>query len=234
MAYRLKSRVKPIPHGLKYFQSEIGWDSVKVLGRSPSWERLVTALIDARANNPAQRDKHKWSLDPATVADEVDAYNTKLCLDHGWLNYITGEGGAGPPPKPLPPSLRRSAGNAVAGSEVLVEWIASGAQAVPPGQSSARAAACAACPLNRSGDLLSWFTKPVSEAIRAAISLKNEWKLITPFDEQLGVCSACGCPMKLKVHVPTANIALGMSPAELSELHSSCWIPQELKSVNNC
>jgi hypothetical protein len=110
---------------------------------------------------------------------------------------------------------------------VLVEWLASGAEAVPQEKANARAAVCAKCPMNEKGDLLRFFTKPVSEAIRHALSLRSEWKLETPDDFRLGVCTACDCPMRLKVHIPIERIREKLKPEIKSRLHPDCWIPKE-------
>jgi hypothetical protein len=228
MAYRLKSRVHQIPGGFRFVQPEIRWDSAQVVGNFPSWEQLINAVIEARVANPVQRDKHKWATDVESVASEVDRYNTANLLSLGHTKYIVGDDGARPSPILSPPSsLRRSVGNAVAGSEVLVEWLASDAEAVPLNQSEQRAGICAACPENQSGDLLSFFTQPVSEAIRAALNLRSSWKLSTIVDSQLGVCQACGCPLKLKVHVPIDFIRKRLDQETMARLHSACWIPKE-------
>lgn len=230
MAYRLKSRVHQCVGGFQFVQPEIRWESLKVLGRSPSWERLVNALIEARRANPHHLAKHHWSLDPAVVADEVDAYNAQRMVELGHTKYLMGERGERAP-KSLPLNrLTSRAGNVAAGSEVLVEWLASGAEAVPANRSGQRAETCISCPANQTGDLMSFFTRPVSEAIRMALNLKRDWQLKTEVDDQLGVCEICDCPLKLKVHLPIEKIKDRIPDSVRSRLPANCWIVRELST----
>lgn len=230
MAYRLKSRVHQCVGGFQFIQPEIKWESLKVLGRSPSWERLVNALIDARRANPHHLEKYHWSLDPVTVANEVDAYNAQRMVDGGHTKYLMGEGGKNLP-KSIPPNrLISRAGNVAAGGEVLVEWISSGAEAVEPAQSEHRAQVCVCCQSNQSGDFMSFFTRPVSEAIRLALNLKRDWNLKTAVDDQLGVCEICDCPLKLKVHMPIERIQTRIPDSVRSSLPGHCWIQKELST----
>ena len=229
--YRLRSRVRPIPNGLRFAQPELKWDSVKALGKFPSWEQMVQAIIAVRAANPAQLEKHGWSLDPATVADELDQYNTRICLStRGWEGFVTGPGGTSPPKLSPPGSLVSNVRDAVGASKVLVEWVESGAQAVPNYKANARAKVCHSCPLNGQGGLLKYFTAMVSEAIRAAVSKRAEWNLETQYDDHLGVCQACSCPLKLLVHLPLEVKLKSMTEQTKAKLHPSCWVLAEEKS----
>ena len=152
----------------------------------------------------------------------------------GWAGMITWPSGGDliPPPFTPPraqPSFFQRARNVVVGAETLVDWITSGAEAVPPPQANARAAICAACPLNEAGDLLKFFTLPVAAAIRRAYNLRRDWKLETAFDERLGVCGACDCVTKLLVHIPLATKLAHISAPAKAKLNSSCWITAEEK-----
>lgn len=230
--YRLRSRVRPIPNGLRFAQPELKWDSVKVLGKFPSWEQLVQAIIAVRAANPAQTEKHGWSVDPATVADELDQYNTRICLStRGWESFVKGPGGSAPPKMPPPGSVLSNLAKAAAGGKVLVEWLESGAQAVTRGHSECRAIVCMHCPLNQKGDLLSFFTRSVSEAIRATLNLKHQWNLFTSVDESLGVCQACKCPLPLKIHLPIEMISPKIDAETRAALDPRCWITKEEQSL---
>ena len=242
MAYRLKSRVRGIPHGLKFNQPEIGWESVKVVGRAPSWEQLVTALIAARAANPAQAQKHGWSLDPAEVADEVDAYNSRLCLEHGWQHFLVdGAMPSRPVPKVSAPSpsekkeLAAVAGRVEkiwTGIKTLNEWIDSGEPAVESGLSAQRAAVCAKCPKNGPGDFTSWFTRPAAAAIKRQMERLEQRQLSTPDDARLNVCEVCLCPLRLKVHTPMKYVLPHLSAAVQADLRAvpGCWIMAEMAS----
>lgn len=116
----------------------------------------------------------------------------------------------------------------MAGADTLVDWIASGAEAVPGEKSAERALVCSSCPKNGQGDLLSYFTRPAAEAIRRTVQRKLEMQLTTPSDDTLGICTVCDCPLKLKVHLPIENIGKKLAAVTRSELPEWCWIRKEL------
>lgn len=219
---KLKDRNRFIPNGFRFFQPETQWEAP----RHVSFEAVVNALIVHRQGNPWLTTKHGWPTNFESVANEVDAYNAKLCVQMGWTDYIM-EGSAGLTATPFPHPLPRQLKNVAAGASVLVDWLESGAQAVPPRLATSRGAICAACPKNGKGDWTRWFTVPASEAIRRTVEKRTEWNLSTPFDDQLGVCEACLCPLKLKIHLPITQIKQKLDPEVIPLLHESCWITKE-------
>lgn len=224
---KLKNRQMSIPNGFSYIQPEIpNWRPPN----QPSFDVLVRAVIALRMANPWLVEKHGWATDYDSVADEVEQYNVKICVQHRWSPYITDEDGGAPPPFQSPlHSLTARATNVVAGSEVLIDWLSSGAEAVPSEQSAQRAAICKDCPQNKSGDLTSFFTLPVAGAIRAVLNLRSRWNLRTPHDAELGVCAACNCPIKLKCHLPIARITEKLNAETKAALDPRCWILAENK-----
>lgn len=113
------------------------------------------------------------------------------------------------------------------GGATLVDWLESGAQAVPADQATERARICSECPLSDKGDWTRHFTGPVTEAIRVHLERRKSMQLSTPHDEVLGICSACLCPLKLKVHMPLANILDRMPDDVAQSLAPGCWILSE-------
>lgn len=221
---RLKNRQSQIPNGLTYIQAGTGWRP----SAFSSFDTIVNGLVAHRQANPTLLAQG-WSVDHAAVEDEVDAFNAAICEKMGWGGYITG--GPSPPisaPRPNKTFLR-SVLNVAVGAETLVEWIESGDDAVAPDLSERRAETCVSCPQNKSGDLLSFFTRPASEAIRKELNRRRDWNLSTKSDERLNVCDACGCPLKLKVHVPIATIKEHMPKESLAALDGRCWILSESK-----
>lgn len=225
----LRSREKFIPGGFRFVQPETGW----TLPVNQSFQIGVQCIINHRLGNKWLTEKHGWSTDFETVANELDAYCCAICKAAGWDAYVQ-EGGPPPPiPKSFPSPQRRPSqvlhrlGNVAAGSETLVDWITSGAEAVPQSLADHRAEICAKCPMNGKGDFTRWFTVPVSNAILAAISSRSEMKLSTAQDGVLNVCEACSCPLKLKVHLPIERIAKTLDGEARTRLHRSCWIPTE-------
>lgn len=236
---KLKSRQKQIPNGYYFREPSINWDSRKVLGLHPSFDTLVRAVISARRANPHQAAEHKWSLDPAVVGDEVEAFQVRLCLSMGWVNYLTDLGGGAPPPfsQSTSPQDQRLLDVAVAkskklwsGIKTLNAWLDSGEPPVPTEQSENRASTCIACPLNGSGDFTSWFTIPAVAVIKRQIEKIQERKIIGTQDAKLGVCSACLCPLVLKTKTPMKFITPNLSDAVISELRKGkdCWVLAEI------
>ncbi len=218
---RLKSREKFIPGGFKFYQPETKWQSPPFA----SFNTIVGGLVAHRQANPFLTQKHGWPVDPVQVAEEVDAYNAMMCQRMGWTDYFI-EGG---PDSPLsqPPHrhhLLVQSQRLAAGAKTLVDWIKDGSEAVPAELANKRAEICAGCPKNGTADLTSWFTMPVSQAIKAAISLRKDWNLSTPFDDKLGVCDACACPLHLKIHMPLDRILARLTDEVKRDLDARCWI----------
>lgn len=222
---RLADRNRQIPNGFKFFEPATKWSP-------PDWasfDTIVRLLISHRSANPGLVQQLGWSLDYNTVANEVEAFNVKICEQHGWTGFLINQEGTGEPPKSSSPHLAPLRGVAV-GAETLVEWIRNGAEAVPPIQAAKRAGVCVTCPLNEKGDWTSFFTVPVSMAIRKLLDRKREWKLTTPFDEKLHVCAACLCPLPLMVHVPARTKWDKMTDEAKAALWSECWLPKEINA----
>lgn len=230
---RLKDRNRQIPNGFIFLQPETQWKPPAFA----SFQTIVDSLIAHRRGNPFLVQKHGWSTDPVAVADEVDAFNAKVCQIMGWGDYIdAGAGGAPSVPFPLPnrPNLFGKLNQVAAGGKTLVKWIASREEAVPSNLAEDRAKLCCnlkgdgkPCPLNGKGGWETWFTVPVANAIRAALEDRSRMNLTTPYDEKLGVCEGCSCPLRLKVHMGIAHIRADMDPESYNALVPQCWIRNE-------
>lgn len=221
---KLKSRQKQIPGGFKFRIPELRWTPAPYA----SFDQIVNGIIAARLGNPSLAKRHGWATDRASVEAELDHYNALFCDKMGWHDYI--EGGGGAPSAPFPqspkPGLMKRLAHVASGAAVVVEFIAKD-EAVPAEVANARAAVCAACPLNEKGDWLSTFTVPVSNAIRQRLNERKSMKLSTPLDDQLGVCGGCDCPIPLKIHFPIARIVSRLPAESKAALHPRCWILKE-------
>lgn len=236
---RLIDRNRQIPNGLRFYQPETQWNSQKAVGQFPSFSILTQALMRHRQGNPALVAKYNWATDEASVGNEVDAYNAMICMSMGWTKFIVQGGGFEPAPKSQPLSqidprqLNAAAGRVRkiwSGVRITNDWIDSGEPAVPSEVSAARAAICAECPINGKGDFTTWFTIPAAESIKRQIQKVSERNLSTPSDEKLNICTACLCPLKLKVHTPIHFIKPHTSEEVLADLRKNpkCWIVSEL------
>lgn len=229
MKYHLKDRQRPIPNGISVFDASVGY-------KAPNWasfSQQVQGLQQARIENPGLCARYGLKTDTASCEDFVDSYLARVCFDNSWVEYFStdrmGGAGSGEAPFPVPNGLGARARALVAGARVLIDWIGSGAEAVPGEQSVRRAGGCVACPLNSQEELSAWFTRPVSAAITAALEARKGMKLSTPLDDKLGVCEACQCPMKLKVHVRLEQFLPKMSKEIKGKLDPACWILAEEK-----
>lgn len=237
---RLADRKKLPPGGLRFYQPETNWFPTP----HASFDETVAQIMEHRQRNRHLAERYSWPLDQANVALELDSFNTKVCVEMGWKDWITS---GNPPelPKEIHPGVF-SAGEVAgylspvkklaAGAALLMDWEESGQPPVSAQLSEARAATCVLrpngqpCPKNSSESVSAWFTVPVANAIKSRMQRLHELKLTTPYDEKLNVCAACLCPLKLKVHTPLDLIRKRLKPEVLAELDSECWILKELKA----
>lgn len=227
---KLKSRQLQIPGGFKFVQPEVKtWRPRGYI----SFEALVQQVIALRRGNSALLAKG-LSIDHDTVANEVENFNVAICQRMGWTNYITGDTGVAPIPKPMAPQqtpgeVAAAAGKAKiiwSGVRTLNSWIDSGEPAVEQAEAERRAGICTECPMNGKGGLERFFTAPASEAIKRQFEKLESRKLATSHDAKLGVCEACYCPLKLKVWAPIRFIKDNLSDSVITELRKgkNCWI----------
>lgn len=235
---RLKSRERQIPNGFVFYVPETKFRTP----RFASFSSIVQSVINHRKANPVLAQKHNWSTDYETVANEVDSFNAAVCERMGWTDYIAAANAGPPAPKfkALSP-LDEKQISAVAkkikkvwqGVKSLNDWIDSQEPAVEPVLSEARAAVCVACPMNGEGGLESWFTKPASDAIRKQFGKLESRKLSTSLDDKLNVCTACLCPLKLLVQTPLKYKLAHMDNETRKSLHPACWVLSEEKALQN-
>lgn len=237
MSVRLKDRNKFIPGGFVFYQPQTKWRAP----RMASFTTIVQALIAHRKANPALRADKKIRVDEEGVAEEVDAFNARVCQANGWDDYIMGTGLVSLPPKFKAPSQQEKERLGVAAGRVrkiwsgvrtLNDWLDSNLPPVPQEQAEARAAVCAKCPHNNAGDFTSWFTSPASEVIRRQLERLTERQIKTSLDAQINICDICLCPLKLKVHTPFSFIKVNMVSALFDDLAKvpNCWVVAEAKA----
>lgn len=211
--------------GWKFRQVQTGWQNDMPLGRT--FDATVEAIIIHRKKNPAITAKHKLSTSFDEVAQELENFTKKRL---GIVDSL---------PKSVAPafSLARLAGAVVAGArnigigaQNLLAWSDSG-KVVPPEVADARALICTAggpgntrCPMNGTGDWKQMFTAPATELIKNQLAAKNSMKLATKYDDSLGVCEVCACPLPLKVWSPLEFALRKMSKETKEKLPEWCWM----------
>ena len=221
---RMRDRNKFPPGGWRFIQPQVPrWSITPWV----SFDTAVQQTIQMRQANPLISANNGLSLDPQVVANEIDEYNARICAEMRWNDFIwEGGGPAQPVPFPRLSQLKQSALRVAAGVEAIKEWRITG-ELVPQELAEKRSATCVACSLNTAGDLTSWFTVPAAEVIKKELEERNQLKIRTANDPVLGVCSACACPLKLKVHCPLPIINDKMRPEDRDKLDPKCWILKE-------
>ena len=216
----LLDRKRQIPNGLRFYLPATRWQSTPW----SSFDHICTDLLNHLKGNPTVAQKLGWPLDLSYIEQQVDEFNTRLCQQMGWKDFIVADGGATVSvPFTIPQKLR----NVAAGGELLVEWLESDQKPVPIKVAEKRASICSTCPSNGKGDWTRYFTVPMASKIKSEIERRNNMKLSTSHDSKLNVCEVCLCPLKLKVHSPLSLI-LSKIPGEVkSRLPGHCWILNE-------
>ncbi|HEX6827259.1 MAG TPA: hypothetical protein VF077_13150 [Nitrospiraceae bacterium] len=233
---RLKDRQRQIPNGFKWRQPETGF----VTPEWASFDTIVHMVQEHRRANPFLAKKHNWSTDPGSIGDEVDTYNALLCEKMGWQAFISNESEAAQafPKAGSRPGLLQKLRDAAegmrkleAGSELFLDWENSGQDPVVQSLAESRAAICATCPKNEPGNFTRWFTVPAAGLMQKRLERRKQLNLSTSYDDKLGICSACLCPLKLKAHTPL-NLILDHLPEETkADLDPRCWITSEASSA---
>ncbi len=218
---RLADRSRLPPGGLRFYDSVANWAPTAHL----SFDATVAEIVAHREKHRHLTELHGWSTDPKIVADELDSYNSKVCAEMGWTQYIT-EGG---PDTSIPFTLTRQkrAVQLATGAKPLLKWSING-EVVDEALAAKRAEVCAACPMNVKKQLIDYFTDAAASLIQKELEIRNGRKLSTPHDSDIGICDACGCPLHLKVHCPIEFIKNEVAPQKLSDFDPRCWITSEI------
>lgn len=232
---RLKSEEAQPPGGFQFLQPEAGQKKPY----TGSLRAVAKQVVDLRKANRFLVDKYSWSLDLLSVVEEVKDYNIKRCVAHHWDNFLIyvnapqfaeSQAYEEPQKKNEPGKLASVVGAAksiAAGVGALVDWLGSGAKPVDRPLAEIRAGICIGCPQNGSGGITDYFTVPAAKLIKEQLEVKNHLKIATAHDEKLGVCEACLCPLKLKVHAPLVHILDHTTDKIRAELDPRCWILSE-------
>lgn len=104
-------------------------------------------------------------------------------------------------------------------------WFGDGGEPVAPEVAQARANVCLKCPMNYKGDWL--WSMATQLAINAQSRLRKIMNLKVEGENDLKTCEACGCVIKLKVHVPISHIYRHTTIEQLTKYHPACWIRKE-------
>jgi len=226
---KLKSRTQFPPYGFRYINPVFGMKK----DDEGSFAVICQKEMARRKANKYLCEKHDLGVDMASVEFDVEQQNVARCIAHGWNDFVESEATA--THYAAEDSKKNSRfGSAVgglkrvaAGVGVLLDWLGSGGKPVDQAVAEHRANVCATCPKNDGGPWTSYFTGKVADKIKTQLEMKNDLSLRTSQDDKLTVCSACDCPLQLKVHTPLHHVLAHTSPEVKVRLDPNCWILHE-------
>jgi len=213
--------------GWQFYQPQTNWNAP--YPTSNTFDQQVVNIIKHRQANPAITISHKLPTDFASVANELEMF-TRARRN---IPIIAPMPPNPPPPQQLSPVVVAAGSSGIIrvaqGSGPILEWFASGRPAVERTLAEKRAATCGPCPQNTANNpadqtALQWFVEQAGKVIAKGLEARQDLKLETSHDAALGVCKACLCPMKTKVHCPLDIIVNHLKPEVRADLDPSCWI----------
>lgn len=230
---RLKSRSVFPPNGFLFFQPQTDWSSSPGL----TFDQTVDEIIRHRMANP----RFMLPVDRASVEAELDEYTCLRIANNP--HYVTGGAPVASSPFPQGPlpvrqsAVRRAAVAAAgvkehvqrtaAGVRVLIEWLGAGLKPVSSEAAEARAQVCVKCPLNQEGGFWEKLDALAAEEVRTMLGIRHDLQMKTSVDAQLKSCTACGCWIALKVHVPLNHIIKQTPDDTWLKFDASCWLISE-------
>lgn len=224
----LKSRNIFPPGGWKFRQPETDWAAPPHL----SFDDTVKAIQRHRLANP----RHNLKTQREQIEAELENYTiARIKNMPGAAQYLVD--GEQVIPKSLPlrnpaagvvAGAKKFVSNSVAGASLWARWFGDGST-VNRETAERRAVICLACPGHRQNpNFAQRFSQAVARELQAVFGALKEQRLETAYDESLGVCDICDCPMKAKVWAPLPLIESELKPETRSKLPGGCWIIQKL------
>lgn len=190
-----------------------------------------------RRKNPALAQKLNLPANLESSENWVDEFNSNRCVAHGWTSFVNLESVASQVEFAIPDNSGGSKKNwpkpAVGGVKAAADAYASLFREGPVERALAedRAAICSQCPQNNTRtSLTSIFTGAAASAVTSLIGMVRDMNMSTSLDSRLGICDACLCPMKAKVHVRIGTLT-GSMPNDvwpkLERTALKCWVLSE-------
>ena len=225
---RLKSLTSFPPYGFRYINPVFGMAK----DDEGSFSVVCQKELARRKANKYLCEKHNLGLDMASVEHDVEQQNVARCLAHGWNDFVVTDA---PVSRYVADGSKKNRfGSAVgatkrvaAGIGVLIDWLGGGGKPVDQAVAEHRANVCATCPKNDGGSWTSYFAGKIADKIKKQLEIKHDLALRTSQDEKLTVCSACDCPLPLKVFTPLAHVLAHTSDEVKARLHPNCWVIHE-------
>jgi hypothetical protein len=139
--------------------------------------------------------------------------NLSLTMQAWWCSNVSAENCS----EPANPNMKDTVAMAERFLRTAKAFVFSGAEKVPQEEAERRAAICAECPMNVTGNFCtSCFMRNM---VASTVAMVSGWK--TSKDDKLKACGVCSCDLKIKVHVPKDQ----MNYKELDGLWTErCWM----------
>lgn len=202
-----------------------------------SFRQQVGNIITWRKANPVITTKLKLSTDWDTVTGELIQQNVSRLLKIPRGDYYL----QSDEPITLQPTQKKSlwqhvksgaaavvetVKDAISTKELMDEWLGEEGKPVERDQSETRAGICVECQQNTRKHWTLFFTRPAAKLFARTVEMKQQMKLETSHDKELGACKACRCVLELKVHVPLKHIKAHERHG-MQKLDPKCWILKE-------
>lgn len=115
------------------------------------------------------------------------------------------------------------------GLAIIKDWLVDG-ESVDRPRAEGRSRICLQCPMHRPELWWEKFVKdPIAQTIRKWLEIKNKTALVLSHENELGMCSVCGCCLRLKCWTKLKHILAHTKPETMARYPSECWVATESK-----
>lgn len=214
------SRTQFPPGGWQYHDPRIGWTTPSPKGST--FDQTVRQIIEVRRKNPAIVVRHRLSLDPFDVGNELEAFTRMRC--------------GMPADNPVPHSvmLPGMVGSSISGvSEIkkmalgtalMLAWERSKEPPNSLEEFTERSKVCGSCPMNDIAKLSEWRKSPIgSVADRKTTRIKSIAHREKPPIE-LGLCRGVFCPSQYLASMPLDRLRSRLKESEVAAMDPNCWL----------
>lgn len=222
---RLKSRTKFPPGQFCLLLPEIGMKQPV----SGSFNECVDAFALIVKRNPAQAQRYNWPTDRANQELFVEDQNARRLVAAGWPQFVESSDPSAPV-QYSPVISKKNFADPVAAAKSAAAAYKDLFVNGPVAQDLAehRASICSSCPKNNvNREFGELFVESIASTLRSLVSLVHDMGMKTSRDSKLGICTACGCPLRSKVFVDIKIASTKLTPDAWNQLDPGCWLLSE-------
>lgn len=124
--------------------------------------------------------------------------------------------------------------NDISGAAALADWLGDSGEPVSRMVAEFRSHRCvfgdegSPCPKNTAPNWWDKVKHKIADWIRKELELKAQMSLEVSHEQDLHMCKACGCCLRLKVWTPRVHLAKHTTQKQLAEMPNYCWLKMEL------